>query len=160
MGFDDEDIARFDVPMFYDLSLVKALDPGQTFHLGDTLGYTITISNQGNVPSGLFNVQDALPDGLTFVSASDGATAVGNLVTWTNLPSLSPGAAMTVSIRARLDDVNESSYTNIAEIVADGSGWYSTPVIGFPMSTRHQLFRPAISTSQKTTARWHHLRLH
>ncbi|MBK5332405.1 MAG: DUF11 domain-containing protein, partial [Ilumatobacteraceae bacterium] len=126
-GFDDEDIARFDVPMFYDLSLVKALDAGQTFHLGDTLGYTITISNQGNVPSGLYSVQDALPDGLTFVSASDGATAVGNLVTWTNLPSMSPGAAMTVSIRARLDDVNESSYTNIAEIVADGSGWFSTP---------------------------------
>jgi uncharacterized repeat protein (TIGR01451 family) len=126
-GFDDEDVARFDVPMFYDLSLVKALDPGQTFHLGDTLGYTITISNQGNVPSGLYSVQDALPDGLTFVSASNGATAVGNLVTWTNLPSLNPGAAMTVSIRARLDDVNESSYTNIAEIVADGSGWYSTP---------------------------------
>jgi uncharacterized repeat protein (TIGR01451 family) len=126
-GFDDEDIAGFDVPVVYDLDLVKTLDPGQTFHLGDTIGYTITVTNQGNVPSGAYSIQDALPDGLTFVSASDGATAVGNLVTWTNLPSLNPGASASVTIRARLDDAKKSSYVNVAEIITDGSGKLSTP---------------------------------
>ncbi|HEX2784381.1 MAG TPA: SdrD B-like domain-containing protein [Ilumatobacteraceae bacterium] len=121
-GFDDEDTATFDVPVVYDLDLVKTLDPGQTFHLGDTIGYTITVSNQGNVPSGAYSIQDALPDGLTFVSASDGATADGNLVTWTNLPSLNPGSSASVTVRAHLDDVTRSSYVNVAEIINDGSG--------------------------------------
>jgi uncharacterized repeat protein (TIGR01451 family) len=125
-GFDDEDIATFDVPIVYDLDLVKTLDPGQTFHLGDTINYTIEVSNQGNVPSGLYSVQDALPDGLSFVSASNGATAVGNLVTWTDLASLDPGDSASVTIRARLDDATLTSYVNVAEIIRDGSGPMST----------------------------------
>ena len=125
-GFDDEDVARVDVPISYDLELVKTLDPGQTFHLGDTLGYTITVTNKSNVPSGLYSVQDALPDGLTFIEGSHGATAAGNLVTWTNLASLAPGGSASVTILVRLSDITKSSYVNVAAIIADGSAAMST----------------------------------
>jgi uncharacterized repeat protein (TIGR01451 family) len=125
--FDDEDVARVDLPVTYDLDLTKTLDPGQTYHLHDVIGFTIKVTNQGNVPSGLYSVQDALPPGLTFVSASNAATASGNLVTWTDLASLNPGESATVTIRVRLDDATQPSYVNVAEIISDGSLPISTP---------------------------------
>ena len=126
-GFDDEDIARFDVPVIYDLELDKTLVAGQSFRAGSTIAYTISVSNKGNVPSGSYSVQDALPAGMSFVSASDGGVSNGNLVTWTDLGSLDPGSSRTVTVGARLDDVSLAAYDNVAEIIADGSAALSTP---------------------------------
>jgi hypothetical protein len=49
------------------------------------------------------------------------------MVTWTDLPSLAPGASRTVTVDARLADVDQSSYVNTAQIADDGASLYSTP---------------------------------
>ncbi len=126
-GHDDEDVAVVDVHVVYDLDLVKRLPDGQSFKLGSVLHYEITVSNQGNVPSGPYTVVDDLPLGLTFVGASNGATAIGQRVTWIDLPSLLPGASAVVTVDARLDDLTQTSYVNVASIAKDGSTLVSTP---------------------------------
>jgi len=76
-----------DVNISYDLSLAKALADGQSGMVGpgDVVNFTITVLNQGNVPSGAYDVTDYIPAGMEFVSASDKGSAIGNTVTWTNL---------------------------------------------------------------------------
>jgi uncharacterized repeat protein (TIGR01451 family) len=127
-GFDDEDTASFDVPIVYDLDLVKRLPVGQSLRLSSLILYEITVTNQGNVPSGLYTVADALPAGLSFVSGSDGATSVGNVVSWTDLGPLAPGSDKVLSVQVRLDDVTQPSYVNVAAITHDGTAALSTPV--------------------------------
>lgn len=125
--FDDEDPAVLNADVRYDLDLIKRLPAGQRFRQGDTVRFEIVVANQGNVPSGAYTVQDVLPSGLGFVSASDGGTASGSTVTWANLPSLAPGASVVLSVDVRMDDVTQPAYVNVAEITADSSGIYSTP---------------------------------
>ena len=125
-GFDDEDIASVTTTVVYDLSLVKRLPDGQRFHLGDVVRYEIEVTNQGNVPSGAYSVNDTLPTGLEFASASSGGTAAGQTVTWTDLPSLAPGAGATLTVEAHLTDVDQSSYLNTAQISDDSAEQYST----------------------------------
>jgi uncharacterized repeat protein (TIGR01451 family) len=126
-GFDDEDVAVLDVPVSYDLALVKRLPPGQRLRLGDVVTFEIDVMNQGNVPSGAYSVQDVLPAGMSAVSASDGGVVTPTSVAWNDLASLDPGMVRTMSIVARLDDVTMSSYVNRAEIMADSASTYSTP---------------------------------
>ena len=126
-GYDDEDIAVVDVPVVYDLDLVKRLADGQSFKRGSVIRYEITVSNQGNVPSGPYTVVDDLPTGLTFVDASHGGVVTGQRVTWTDLTSLLPGERAVVTVEARLDDLTQTSYVNVASIAKDGSTLVSTP---------------------------------
>ena len=126
-GFDDEDVAVFDVPVVYDLALVKLIAAGQTYKLGLPITYTIQVKNQGNVPSGVYSVQDVVPTGMSFVSASDGGAVVAGVVLWNGLPSLAPGEIKSLTLQLRLDDLTQSSYRNIAEITSDSSTTYSTP---------------------------------
>lgn len=128
VGFDDEDVAEFDVPVTYDLALVKTFPAGQDYRQGSVLTFEIRVRNQGNVPSGLYSVQDVMPAGLSFVSASNaGALAANGAVVWTDLPSLVPGATALLTVQLRLDDVTLPEYRNIAEITGDSADDYSTP---------------------------------
>ena len=128
-GFDDEDIAVFDVPVVYDLALVKIVTPGQLYKLGGAINYTIEVKNQGTVPSGLVSVQDVIPTGMSFLTASDGGVVIAGAVFWTDVPSIAPGAIKVLSLQLRLDDLTQPGYRNVAEITADGSSSYSTPTV-------------------------------
>ncbi|MDQ2677701.1 MAG: hypothetical protein M3Y51_03080 [Actinomycetota bacterium] len=125
-GFDDEDVAQVDVTVRYDLALIKRLPPGQRARLGDTIRFEIVVKNQGDVPSGVFSVQDVLPDGMAFVTATDGAVAGPGTLSWNDLPSIDPGAAKVITLEARLDDITRDAYVNRAEITADSARTYST----------------------------------
>ena len=61
-------------------------------------------------------VTDLLPSspngGLTFVSASDGGTAVGKLITWPTIPSLAGGASKTFHVVASASAAG--TYNNVA----------------------------------------------
>jgi uncharacterized repeat protein (TIGR01451 family) len=126
-GFDDEDIATLDSPVTYDLAIDKRLLADQTYKLGDVVSYEIEVTNQGNVPSGRYSFTDMIPPGMTFASASDGGTASGQVVTWSDMPSLAPSASKTVTVRTTLTDVTLDSYRNWVQITADSSASYSTP---------------------------------
>ncbi|MGD9702729.1 MAG: SdrD B-like domain-containing protein [Acidimicrobiia bacterium] len=124
---DDNDLEEIDVVGRYDLALIKTLPAGQTVISGGTINWELTVINQGNVDSGLITVQDAIPTGMAFVSASDGGTATGDTVTWT-ITNLAPGAKKVLTLATRVTDISRPAYRNWAEITADsGDDIDSTP---------------------------------
>ncbi|MCT7967226.1 DUF11 domain-containing protein [Laspinema sp. D1] len=102
-----------------DLSISKSVDNLRPTG-GDTIAYTITLTNNG--PSNATGVQitDQLPSGLTYIS--DDREGAYNPTTglWT-VGTLNNGATITLTIRARVNPVNEvpntgSTITNVARV--------------------------------------------
>src|SRR5436309_10494650 len=64
--------------------------------------YTITVTNNGPSDASAVVVQDTLPAGVTFVSASNGGTATAGVVTWPAFATLANGANLsrTVTVTA------------------------------------------------------------
>ena len=69
-----------------DLAVVKGISPAGPYTIGQTVTYSITVSNNGPVAATAVQVADALPSQLTFVSAAPagylnttGVWSVGNL---------------------------------------------------------------------------------
>ena len=122
-GEDDADVAFVDAPVLYDLALVKT-GPAEIDGMGNAV-FTISIKNQGNVPSGNFTVRDEVPTGLSVVSISDGGAAIGSVVTW-NLSGLAAGATTSVTLTLRIADFSTRPWVNFAEISADGADVYDT----------------------------------
>ncbi len=104
-----------DVDPVADLRLTKVVDnPNPS--LGDTITYTVTVTNDGpNTATGV-EVTDQLPPGLTFVSAtpSQGSYNPGTGV-WT-VGTLNAGASATLVIQAVVSSLG--TITNIAEVTA------------------------------------------
>jgi len=63
-----------------DLALSKTASAA-SIDVGGTLDFTLALHNNGPDPADAAMVTDTLPDGLTFVSASQGCTAAGSTVT-------------------------------------------------------------------------------
>ncbi len=113
------------------LSVTKTVnDP--TPNVGETIAYTITLTNNG--PSNATNVtlQDMLPLGLTFVSAtpSQGTYVPAPTSTWT-VGSVANGSSAVLTIRATVAGPDPT--TNIATITHLTS---STPTRGTTRPTR------------------------
>ncbi|WP_407569075.1 Ig-like domain-containing protein [Deinococcus altitudinis] len=74
------------------------------FKPGDTLSYTLTVTNSGTAASGV-TVTDTLPTGLTFTSASNGGTysAATGKVTWT-VGAVANGATVTLTVTGKAPD--------------------------------------------------------
>ena len=83
---------------------------------GQDITYTIGVTNQGPSPATAVVVTDTLPTGLTLVSASNGGTATGNVVTWPTVASLASGANVAFTVVARAS--NGGSYTDIVASTA------------------------------------------
>ncbi len=77
------------------LSMAASADPIPT---GYNLTYTLTVTNQGPATAPNLGITNTLPPGMTFVSASAGATLNGNKVIFPNLGNLPSGAWMSVTI--------------------------------------------------------------
>jgi len=78
---DDSDFADVDVTPEYDLALIKTFvsaNPSPA-DLGSVMTYTITVMNQGNVPSGAYQVSEMIPAGMSYDSAT--ATPAGTVIT-------------------------------------------------------------------------------
>ena len=124
---DDNDDAVAEVRINYDLALVKVLPAGQSFKKDGNVTFNIVVKNQGNVNSGAYSVQDVIPAGLTFVSASDNPLNAGQTVSW-ELPNLAPGEIRTLTLVVKIADITKPTYINFAEIVKDGSAQYGPGV--------------------------------
>jgi len=125
---DDNDYEDVGVNVVYDLALIKTLSPSQSsvVAVGTQVDYEITVTNQGNVSSGNYDVSDFIPTGMSFISASDFGAPSGSVVTWSTLPNLAPGQSKVLRISLRLDDPTQSTYINIAEISDDSADDYGT----------------------------------
>jgi uncharacterized repeat protein (TIGR01451 family) len=58
----------------------------------DTLRYVLTVKNEGTDTAYNVVMSDTLPAGVTFVSATGGATPVGRVITWAAVPKMASGA--------------------------------------------------------------------
>ena len=122
---DDEDAASV-VPQQVDLSLVKSVSDA-TPNVGDTVTFTVTVSNAGPNDATGVTVVDAVPAGYSAISNVSGSgSAVGSTVTWSGL-SVSSGGSVTLTFGAVVE-TPPANYENVVEItVADQFDPDSTP---------------------------------
>jgi uncharacterized repeat protein (TIGR01451 family)/uncharacterized delta-60 repeat protein len=83
-----------------DLSLGLIGSPSPIF-AGNTLTYTITVTNLGPGTAPAVAVTNTLPPGVQFISASPAAFVNGRVVSFPNLGNLGSGGQMTVTISAQ-----------------------------------------------------------
>lgn len=85
--------------------------------LGDTLTFTIEVSNRGPSPATEVTLRDQLPTGFTFVAASGGGTESGGVVSWPSVAELPAGQAIerTVTVVANAF----GSWDNVASATSD-----------------------------------------
>src|SRR5436309_3288779 len=62
------------------------------------LTYTLVVTNNGPSTAASVVVQDDLPGGVTFVTASNGGTISSGVVTWPTVASLADGASLTRTV--------------------------------------------------------------
>ncbi len=99
-------------------------DQVDSVSIGDTISYSIFVTNIGNQGGTNVTVTDQLPTGfLTNVTASDGGVIdlVAGTVTWT-LPELMAGDSMTLTVTGEVVEPNtaqNSSFTNRVSVTDD-----------------------------------------
>ncbi|WP_405017229.1 DUF11 domain-containing protein [Kitasatospora sp. NBC_00070] len=89
---------------------------------GESFDYTVTVTNNGPSRAEAVVMTDTLPAHLVFVSASDGCTASGQVVTCPALPSLAAKATHTYTLTVQLDPAysgDGSDIRNQASVKSD-----------------------------------------
>ena len=95
---------------------------------GNPLAFAIEIKNAGEVSVSNIMIRDALPTGISFVSADNGGTGQNNLVNW-SVASLEPGAIVTVHLNAKVDiDFSGTAVSNTASVTATAVSELSSTV--------------------------------
>ncbi|WP_367288097.1 DUF11 domain-containing protein [Laspinema palackyanum] len=97
-----------------DLSLRKSVD-NLNPTVGDTIAYTVTLTNNGPSDATGVQITDQLPAGLTYISDNSGGAYNRTTGLWT-VGNLANGATITLTVSARVDTVNE--VINTASITA------------------------------------------
>lgn len=101
-----------------------SVDAGTAVKVGDTITYTITLTNNGQTAATARSVRDTLPyglevatkkddDGYDVPDVSDGATVDGSTVTWV-VDDIKPGETRSVSVAAKVTSKAGSVITNQA----------------------------------------------
>ncbi|MFN2632303.1 MAG: CARDB domain-containing protein, partial [Thermoanaerobaculia bacterium] len=107
-------IGRISVPSGATPTLTISKSAPASVISGQTLTYTLTYRNSGSGGASGVVIQDAIPAGTTFVSASGGGNAAGGVVTWT-LGTVNAGGtgtvSFTVTVTATSGSVNNSNYS-------------------------------------------------
>jgi len=99
-----------------DVGIVKTANAVQN-NVGDTLTYTLTVTNYGAFTAKGLTVADTLPPGATFLGASGLGWTIGHsggIVTAT-MPSLNVGASSVITVQIRVPAVS-SSITNTTTV--------------------------------------------
>lgn len=89
--------------------------------IGDQFTYQISVTNSGDAPCRDTIIEDTLPAGVNFVSATEGGRMVGNKVTW-NVGTLSPNASKNVSVTLN------SATANVVKNTATARGYCAAAV--------------------------------
>ncbi|WP_350288344.1 gliding motility-associated C-terminal domain-containing protein [uncultured Croceitalea sp.] len=114
---DDEDNTTFNLQSA-DLSLVKSVSP-TTVSVGETVIFTLQVSNTGTSDATGVSISDVVPDGYTIGTINNGGTRIGNEITWSGL-TIANGGSNSVSFEATVNTPSGETgeYNNTAEITA------------------------------------------
>ncbi len=82
------------------LAIVKTTDQAQ-YNVGDTVLYTIKVTNLGSIPARNLVITDTVPAGLEYLGSSAGGSFAGGVVQW-NLDALNPGEEVTRTVTAKV----------------------------------------------------------
>ena len=107
---------------FFDLNIHKTVNSSIVTY-GDVLTYTLLITNESdvNAPATGYSVKDYLPGGVEYLGNPSGPAGMNTTVsanskeiTFTNLPTLVPGASITITFQGTYkSSVAETNYTEI-----------------------------------------------
>jgi uncharacterized repeat protein (TIGR01451 family) len=113
----------FQVPTVPDLALAK--DDGRPSAVpGQTVTYTLTVTNVGTRDATGVILTDTLPEHTTFVGAGDGGTRTAGTVTWPAF-SVPSGGSVTRTLTVRINrplPAGVTAITNRAAVADDGTG--------------------------------------
>ncbi|MBW1298793.1 DUF7507 domain-containing protein [Aquimarina litoralis] len=119
---DDQDDADPSVDPVSDLSLTKGVvlttdaDTSGNISVGDTVTFSITVTNDGPNDATGVGVGDIVPDGYTTIgSISNGGSETGGLISWSGL-SITTTTPLVLTYTAVVTATG--NYTNFAEITA------------------------------------------
>jgi large repetitive protein len=108
----DSDTATINVPPAADLAVTKNVDVSHP-DVGDNVTYTIVAGNNGPDDATSVTVTDALPAGLSFVSATPSAGSYASN-TWT-IGDLDNGDTATLTLVATVDDLGSIANTAVID---------------------------------------------
>lgn len=100
-----------------DLGIVKSVD-NPSPDIGETVTFTLKVTNHGPHRAVNIVVTDIVPDGYTDIANIDNDGVLdGNTITW-NIAKLENTDSKTLSFKAKV--VNEGDYTNTASVTGEG----------------------------------------
>ncbi|QLE02333.1 DUF11 domain-containing protein [Galbibacter sp. BG1] len=118
-GEPDDDETNLTVPVAEtDLSLAKTVD-NNTPDVGETVTFTLTLTNESDTDATGVTVQDVVPSGYDILTINNSGIRAGNTITWTgfNIPAqTSLTAVVTAEVLAPKGTINE--YLNVAQVTA------------------------------------------
>lgn len=138
-----------------EITLVKSVD--KTFAtIGDTISYTITLSNPGNVTSQNIIFTDILPDGTTFISGTltndSGTQRIGNPANGIQIENINPNGTAVITLNVlvinipSINPISNSSSVQFSHVVDPSQPSVSQTNVSNTVSTT---INSAILTTQK-----------
>ncbi|MGH0550625.1 beta strand repeat-containing protein, partial [Bacillus paranthracis] len=139
-----------------EITLVKSVD--KTFAtIGDTISYTITLSNPGNVTSQNIIFTDILPDGTTFISGTltndSGTQQIGNPANGIQIGNINPNGTAVITLNVlvtnipSINPISNSSSVQFSHVVDPSQPSVSQMNVSNAVSTT---INSAILTTQKS----------
>ncbi|MDF4201878.1 gliding motility-associated C-terminal domain-containing protein [Maribacter sp. SA7] len=110
---DDEDSHMINAPTV-DLEIAKMVDKEETF-FEDTIVFTVTVTNNSTYEATNIGVEDVLPSGYEFVSATATDGAYSETTSTWDIPSIAIGATASLEMTVYVTDIDD--YTNVAELI-------------------------------------------
>src|SRR5205085_1583863 len=99
-----------ETPQQADLPLTKTVS-NATPNVGDAITYTVTLADNGPDPATNVTVQDTLPAGVSFVSATASQGSYNSATGVWTVGTVSPGTPQTLTLTARVTDPGVSANT-------------------------------------------------
>jgi uncharacterized repeat protein (TIGR01451 family) len=106
-----------DVATAPDVIVAKSNAPGGAVEHGDTITYTLRVSNVGDANAAAVQVGDQLPAGVTFASATPGCNEAAGIVTCA-LGDIDAGASLNIEIVVTVDDTTCGAIENTTHVSA------------------------------------------
>ena len=103
---------------------IKKVTSTPSIEAGENAEFTITVTNHKDEAATNVVVTDPLPNGLSFVSASNGGSDNAGVVTW-NLGTMASGQVITLNYTAKSDPSQKSLLHFRDDMETDGDNWIS-----------------------------------